>query len=140
MKILDPGHLYELDNLDAPGPSLQTATLRFVKRVGDKYPGNSEPAYEGTTTQEVLRALIDRQKYVDGQRHDMANVLVVSNLRQALRWLEVRAAEERGDDVAADAVLDMKEPELEPTCAGCGHVLCARSHEPVATTETEPTP
>lgn len=135
MKVIDMGHLYELTNLDAPPRS--AGTLRFVKRIGDAYPGNTEPAYPGTTTQEVLRALIDRTKYVDGQRHDVANALVLSNLRQALRWLEVRAAEERGDDVAADAILDMKDPELEPTCGGCGHLLCARSHE---SAPTEPTP
>lgn len=141
MKILDPGHLYELNLLDADiHGSNGTTTLRFVKRCGDKYPGNSEPAYEGVTTQEVLRALIDRQKYVDGQRPSVANKLVLSNLRQALRWLEVRAAEERGDDVSAGAILDMPELELEPVCQGCGHLLCGRSHEPTTVEPAEPTP
>lgn len=124
MKVLDPGHLYALNQLDG----LCTAELRFVKRLGDKYPGNAEPAYAGTTTQEVLRALIDRQKYVDGQQPNVANKLALSNLRNALRWLEVRAAEERGDDVAAEAIIDLQEPELSETCTGCGHLMCSRSH------------
>lgn len=128
MKILDPGHLYDLDLLDATDAAGR-AELRFVKRIGDKYPGNQEPAYEGVTTQEVLRALIDRSQYVDAQRPNVANKLVLSNLRSALRWLEVRAAEERGDDIAAEKIIDMQEPELEPVCAGCGHLLCGR-HEP----------
>lgn len=130
MKVLDPGHLYELNLLDADvRGSTGTAEFRFVKRVGDS---NPEPAYEGVTTQEVLRALVDRTKYVDGQRPSVANKLVLSNLRQALRWLEVRAAEERDDDISAGAIIDMQEPELEPTCQGCGHLLCGRSHEPTA--------
>ncbi len=121
MKVLDPGHLYALDLLDADVHD--SATIRFVKRIG-----NEPPAYAGVTTQEVLRALIDRQKYVDRQRPNVANRLVLSSPRAALRWLEVRAAEERDDDAAAAVIIDLQEPELEPTCAGCGHLMCTRSH------------
>ena len=125
VRVRDPGHLYELSLLDGTG----TAELRFVKRIGEKFPGNSEPAYAGTTTQEVLRALIDRQKYVDGQRTNLSNLIVLQRLRSALRWLEERAAEERADDKAALDILALAEPESEPTCAGCGHLMCERSHE-----------
>jgi hypothetical protein len=69
MRVMDPGHWYELALLDALPNRLGLETLRFVKRVGDKFPGNQLPAYAGTTTQEVLRALIDRTKYVDAQEH-----------------------------------------------------------------------
>lgn len=129
MKVLDAGHWYELDLLDADiHGSTSHRELRFVKRIGEKFPGNQEPGYEGTTSQEVIRALIDRQRYVDGQRLCVTNLLVLSNLRMALRWLEVRAAEERGDDTAASRILDLLEPETEPTCGHCGHTLCRRSH------------
>jgi hypothetical protein len=40
MRVFDPGHKY----------------LKFVKREGDNYPRN-RGHYEGTTSQEVLRAL-----------------------------------------------------------------------------------
>lgn len=142
MNVLDPGHLYELANLrtnttDIVGNSVET--LRFVKRIGSKYPGNEPPAYSGTTVQEVIRALIDRLHYVDAQidRTDevsksghVANAGAIRDLRNALRWLEIRAAEERGDSAAASDIFGMKEPELAGICDVCGHILCRRSHEP----------
>jgi hypothetical protein len=123
---LDPGHRYALDTLDAQIPTVEI--LRFVKRTGLKYPGNHDPACSGTTTQEVIRALIDRQRYVDNQRPDVANEHVVTSLRNALRLLEVRAAHERDDTGAALVINNMNTPETEPVCAGCGHLLCRRSH------------
>jgi hypothetical protein len=130
VKVLDAGHLYDLDLLDAGiHGSTGHRELRFVKRIGEKFPGNQEPGYEGTTSQEVIRALIDRAQYVDAQKPDVANKLALSNLRSALRWLEVRAAEQRDDDDAAFAILDMEEPETATTCDHCGHVMCRRSHE-----------
>lgn len=131
VKVLDPGHLYDLDLLDADiHGSTGCCELRFVKRIGEKFPGNQEPGYEGTTTQEVIRALIDRTKYVDAQKPDVANKLALSSLRSALRWLEVRAAEQRDDGNAASRILDMQELEIAPTCDHCEHVLCRRSHTP----------
>lgn len=136
MKVIDPGHLYQLDALDnrddLAGPEhLVTEpsrlVLRFVKRVGGKYPGNIGPSYGGVTTQEVIRALIDRQKYVNAQRDSPANLTVIRHLRDALVELEMRAADERGDKAARFAIAAMHAPELEPTCVGCGHLLCSRS-------------
>lgn len=136
MRVVDPGHYYELANLDAPPRSCWT--LRFVKRVGAKYPGNEPPSYGGTTSQEVIRALIDRAKYVDSQidrttevsqAGHAANAAVLLHLREALIWLEVRAADERGDVDASLRIRNLMEPETEPTCEHCGHVMCRRDHE-----------
>lgn len=55
MKVIDPGHVYDLRSLDGE----QLNRLVFVKREGPSYPGNVGH-YPGTTMQEVLRALIDR--------------------------------------------------------------------------------
>lgn len=137
MRARDPGHEYALDCLDAAIPTDEI--LHFVKRVGDKYPGNHPPARHGTTTQEVLRALIDRTKYVDAQidRTGLVsqdghahNRHAISGMRRALRALEVRAAEERKDPMAVAAILQAPEIELMPTCTTCGHVLCSRSVHP----------
>lgn len=52
MKVLDPGHVYGLANLDLPEEGVlrrRHIGLTFVKRVGDKYPGNTPPAHFGTT-------------------------------------------------------------------------------------------
>lgn len=124
MRIMEPGHMYLLDVLD--GKPDAAIMLVFVKRIGEKFPGNDGPGYPGTITQEVLRALIDRTKYVNGQREHPANYHVLRDLRSALAELEMRAADERGDTAAKYQIAAMAEPELAATCAGCGHVLCLR--------------
>lgn len=108
---------------------LRGARLRFVKRIGDKFPGNEAPGYAGTTTQEVLRALIARTQYVDAQIPDAINAGVITHLRQAFQLLEIRAAYRRNDDAAACVILVMTTPETEPVCTTCGHVLCSEAHD-----------
>lgn len=136
MKILDPGHLYSLDTLDGDadlqdGFTLESSvTLRFVKRIGVKYPGNDPPGYDGTTTQEVLRALIDRTKYVDKQDQHTVNISVLYNLRSALYALERRAAERRGEPRALDAIRAIDGSpdagiEAFAKCETCGHIKCS---------------
>jgi hypothetical protein len=118
VKVLEPGHLYELDNLDGPGVQV----LRFVKRVGEKYPGNSGEPYAGTTMQEVLRALANRLQYVDGQQPCDENDAVLSHLFRAIYTLEKRAARLHGrniKDVPLTHVLDGV-----GKCSHCGHVGC----------------
>src|SRR5262252_4553646 len=99
MKVIDPGHLYLLRHLDGVGGEL----LRFVKRVGPGYPGNNGDTYPGTQIQEVLRALIDRIKYVSAQAERLGdlesledNAVCESARRAALYYLEVRAARRHG--------------------------------------------
>lgn len=147
MKVLDKGHLYQLDTLledpeNAPRAKVSTS-LRFVKRVGEKYPGNVPPGYEGTTTQEVIRALIDRMLYVDAQKPHPTNDQVIRGLRTALMNLELRAAKERGEFEEFVALLAKSNklipsmPDLQmmggvfrieelPTCSHCGHIGCQR--------------
>jgi hypothetical protein len=115
MKVLDPGHKYELDRLDGFGKEI----LTFVKREGALYPGNVGH-YEGTNLQEVIRALIDRIKYLDGQIHDDMNSIAVSALRNALFCLESRAAARHGRK------LSFLDPiELAAVCELCGHIGCS---------------
>lgn len=130
MKILDPGHLYELSNLDHHAPGNLAERLQFVKRIGLQFPGNLGEPRCGTITQEVIRALIDRTQYVDAQQEDIANAQTIAAFRLALRALEMRAARERGDFHALLAINGMAEPETEPACNHCGHILCRRSHAP----------
>lgn len=133
MKVIDPGHTYELNWLDGTAlsqPILKDNVLMFVKRVGEKYPGNVQP-HPGTTMQEVLRALIDRVKYVDGQVPSDYNGDVVHHLRQALINLEYRAAERH--DRLSDFMSRFGEadcPELLPYCSKCGHIGCEGACHP----------
>lgn len=91
MYVIDPGHRYLLDCLDGP----TTEHIRFVKRVGLKYPGN-EGAHPGTTTQEVLRALINRSEYVNRQEPCLESEQVIGLLKTALVLLEIRASRKKG--------------------------------------------
>jgi hypothetical protein len=123
MRVFTAGHIYELDSLD--GPCEQR--LVFVKREGDKYPGNVG-THPGTNVQDVLRALIDRVKYLDGQMPCVANKLVLSNLRYSILLLEERAAarHKRRPDWR---MYDKNEPvndqiEYLEWCSICGHIGC----------------
>lgn len=131
MRVVDPGHLYELNTLDG----VIDVKLQFVKRCGENYPGNSEPPYPGVTTQEVLRALIDRTKYVNGQHACEENEAALHCLRDALVEFERRAARVRGDTVvlrrALHSVTDLLndqwgEVEKLPVCERCGHIACTK--------------
>lgn len=121
MKTLDEGHKYALATLDGDG---SPETLTFVKRMGDKYPGN-ESAYSGTTLQEVLRACLDRVYYLDNQQPGQENVEVIKALVMAVTQLEARAA--RKHNRRAPPPGKALYGEL---CGKCLHVGCVgKCHE-----------
>jgi hypothetical protein len=115
VRVLDPGHRYALAYIDGAGEDVIT----FVKRCGERYPGNVGD-HAGTTMQELLRAIIDRCVYVNAQRPCCENVRVIADLRSALRTLEQRAARMHG--IAIELPFDGI--ELLNTCDRCGHVAC----------------
>lgn len=115
MKVLDSGHRYELNLLDAEGKS----ELVFVKREGEGYPFNIGH-YGGTTCQEVLRALIDRVKYLDAQISCPENQIILHGLRSALLGFETRASRRHN----LNLVITNEEIELLPVCEVCGHIKC----------------
>lgn len=115
MKVVDPGHIYLLNCLDGGGQE----PLKFVKRMGEKYPGNKS-AYPGTNIQEVMRALIDRLDYVHKQVPCNDNRSARHHLQMAMWFLEKRAAKRHGRELETPAF----GIELLPTCPKCGHVEC----------------
>jgi hypothetical protein len=120
MKILDAGHRYELECLDTPNDGV-VETLTFVKREGDGYPGN-KGHYWGTNIQEVLRALIDRVKYLNNQIPDVINQDIIYHLRMALWLLEVRAANRHHRRFSSKDIFESLEGQ--PVCKKCGHIQC----------------
>jgi hypothetical protein len=118
MKVLDPGHLYELNILDGP-PELEFRTLKFVKREGPKYPGNVG-SYPGTTSQEVLRALIDRALYVNQQEPHVVNHRAITDMKTIVWLFEQRAAQRHGRDLR----FGVHEAVYGETCSKCNHVCC----------------
>lgn len=84
MKILDTGHVYELTQLGGG-----TQTLTFVKRSDGAVQYDKE--WPGVQTQEVLRALIDRTKYLDSILPCAETKDAIQHLRMTLFMYEVRA-------------------------------------------------
>ncbi len=117
-KVIDPGHKYLLLTLD--GETEQVLT--FVKRdkSTEKYPGN-QGHYSGTTLQSVIRALIDRVSYLQGQISCDENIAIISNLQNCLFLLEHRAMRRHGLDAST---LTQFDAQLKDMCPKCGHVRC----------------
>lgn len=114
MRVTSPGHRYQLSHLDDPCRGF--SVLTFVKRMGDGYPGNVS-RHPGTTCQEVLRALIDRVEYLDGQQRSSHNDVILDSLRTALWSFEARAAGRHGRKPPP-----LRDIERQPVCPQCGHV------------------
>ncbi len=118
MKVIDAGHWYELQRFDIAPSESQVETLVFVKRYGPGYPGNLT-SHSGTLIQEVLRALIDRIKYVHNQIPAPENIEVLKYFRHSLFLLEKRAAQRHGKELI---IISDVEIEDLPTGAN-GHLL-----------------
>lgn len=116
MKVLDAGHDYMLYPIDGGEPQ----RLTFVKREGHNYPGNVG-SHSGLLTQEVLRVLIDRCKYMNAQGACAETDIIINALRTALMAFEIRAARCRGSSIQLDQLQDI---EGWPICKKCGHIQC----------------
>jgi hypothetical protein len=119
MNIIDPGHIYELDELDCHS-GFDKQTLVFVKREGPKFPGNVG-SFPGTTTQEVLRACVDRLNYVNNQLPAAETEAAQKLLESAILLLELRAARMHGHTLGVDS---LKEFNLMQKCPKCFHIGC----------------
>jgi hypothetical protein len=84
MKVISPGHVYTIKNL---GKGSQR--IKFVKRSGGAVKYRRE--WPGLQTQEVLRVVIDRTKYLDSILSCTETQDALWHLRMALYQYEVRA-------------------------------------------------
>lgn len=115
VKTTDPGHEYHLRDLDGTG----VQRLRFVKRFGSKFPGNTS-AYPGTTSQAVIRCLIDRTRYLQLQLWAIENVFILQMLRIVLWLFEFRAARRHGIFYWKS----LSFAETAAMCKTCHHTVC----------------
>jgi hypothetical protein len=83
MEVKVQGHRYELKNIKYNG----TTTLQFYKDVNI----NGGAIVVGPSCQEVLRAVIDRVKFLDGQVPWEGNKEIIKHLRLAIALFEGRA-------------------------------------------------
>lgn len=84
MKVIDPGHVYDLTQL---GGGVQR--ISFVKRSGGAVTYQAE--WPGVQSQEVIRMLIDRTKYLRDILSCVETEDAIYHLRMALFMYEVRA-------------------------------------------------
>jgi hypothetical protein len=122
MQVIKPGHTYLLDMLDLPEDRQNSKqSLWFVMREGEGYPGNfgTQP---GTTTQEVLRALIERNEYVNNQVPCAETEAAGELLKAALLLYELRAA--RRHARLSPEFETLTEAVTEKGCDICGHIGC----------------
>lgn len=84
MKILDPGHIFEMQQLGGG-----TQTITFVKRSGGAI--SYEDEWPGVQVQEVLRVLIARTKYLHSILPCTESLDAICYLRMTLFMYEVRA-------------------------------------------------
>jgi hypothetical protein len=105
MRVITPGHAYELDCLDSD----QTVELRFVNRGHDQDEA-------GPSCQEVIRALIDRVQFLHVEKPHQNNSEIVRHLRQSLVLFEARALERK---------VEKGQLEIEKLPVGSdGHIQC----------------
>lgn len=83
MKVLIPGHLYELDNLKSKG----TTVLKFY--MDPKI--HEGKGHAGPSTQEVMRAVIDRVQVLDSEKPWPGNAEIIKKAREIIAIFEMRA-------------------------------------------------
>jgi len=84
MKVIVPGHHYELDDLKA---STKYQLMFYCDGTINPEYGDSP----GPSSQEVIRALIDRQLFLNVQAPCAENITIIQHLREALKQYEIRA-------------------------------------------------
>jgi hypothetical protein len=86
MKVLVEAHTYELENFEKKDGKGQILQFIHKEPVGD----NLVTVSDGTTNEEVIEAVIDRLKFLNGKFPCKENAMAITNLEQAVMWLEKR--------------------------------------------------
>lgn len=97
MKVITPGHKYELENHEHP-IDVPNQTLQFIEKkpAGDGFPeGSLITVNEGTTNEEVLRVLIDRMNSMQAKFPCRENAIATTHFETGLLWLEKRTSDRK---------------------------------------------
>lgn len=116
MKCLEPGHVYEVANVDGPG----VQHIVFVRRRDARGELLDARRMPGILSQELLRVLIDRVRFLNDEDPCVEDVEIIHHLRGCLRLFEARAARR--------TIEKMPMPELVDGCPVCHHLLCSHGH------------
>lgn len=116
MKVIEPGHVYEIVNVDGDG----VQTITFVRRRGNDAEVLTDGRHEGILSQELIRVLINRTLYLNDEDPCQEDVEIVHKLRDCLRLYESRASRR--------TIEKLTMPEMADACPICHHLLCAHRH------------
>lgn len=93
MKVIKPGHLYELESMEGT----INQPIQFIEKEKiDKHPTDSRldgefiTINDGTTNEEVLEVLIDRLKTLGNKLPSRENSIAITKAEECLMWLERR--------------------------------------------------
>lgn len=118
MKIIVPGHVYELHPVDVdPAGLRERQIVSFVRRrdfVGELL--SIDDRSSGILSQELLRVLIDRVLYLYAERPCDEDTEILTKLRECLILFESRAAR--------SSIERLSKPEKAEVCPICQHLLC----------------
>lgn len=103
MKILTPGHKYQLSGFDDPK---NTQDLQFIEKISKREHLGTDARdglgleelvtiNDGTSNEEVLEMLIDRMYYLQDKFSCRENAIVITKLEEALMWLCKRTADRK---------------------------------------------
>jgi len=92
MKVLIPGHTYELSNFE--NKDLDGQILKFIHKE-PKEPGSSELGLisDGTTNEDIIEVLLDRLNFLQSKFPCRENAIAITKLDEALLWLNKRTAD-----------------------------------------------
>ena len=102
MKILTPGHKYELSNFEKPDEAGQT--IQFIEKSNNE-DGTLTTVSDGTTNEELLQVLMDRMNFLQAKFPCAENAFAIASIFQALTWLGVRTANRVQRGVEGEAKL-----------------------------------
>lgn len=108
MKIITPGHRYELENFAFPenaGQIIQFIEKRPVNEevlvAGGSLPAGAalELVNDGCTNETILAVLIDRLNYLNAKFQCRENAIAITHIETALLWLNKRTTDRKARGV-----------------------------------------
>jgi hypothetical protein len=91
MKIIMPGHKYELASFEGSDPQV----VQFIEK---EHP-SMKTINDGTTNEEVLAMLIDRLRSLGETVPCRENSIAITRCEEALMWLNKRTADRKARGV-----------------------------------------
>lgn len=94
MKVLRPGHRYQLANFEED--PLFAQVIQFIEKEPDpQNPLQFKTVFNGTTNEDVLEVLIDRINTMNKKVPCRENAIVLTHLETALLWLHKRTEDRK---------------------------------------------